>query len=628
MSNYFSYDVAVIGAGHAGIEASLAAARLGKKTAVFVMNLDSVGNCPCSPSIGGTAKGTLVREIDALGGEMAKATDACFLNSKILNTSKGAASRSLRAQIDRAKYKNYMKFRLETQENLYLRQAEIISLKKDEKWRITTRFGINYYSKCVVLACGTYLKGRIHIGEINYESGPDGIFPSLFLTESFQELKISTKRFKTGTPARILKSSIDFSKLEVQFGDEKVTPFSYDTDINKIGKNKEVCHIARTNKKTKEIILKNINKSPIYSGRIKSIGPRYCPSIEDKIVRFSDKENHQIFVEPCGLNTEEIYLHGMSSCLPEEVQIEFYHSILGFEDAVIMRPAYAIEYEIVDPISLKSTLEFKNLPGLFSAGQINGSSGYEEAASQGLIAGINAALKYSNKEQIVLSRSSSYIGTLIDDLVSKGVNDPYRALTSRAEYRLLLRLDNADERLTSIGRKAGLVSDNSWEKFNLRMEQKNIELKRIKKTFIKPNKKINEILQNKKIPLILENINIENLLKRPGINYEIIKKIDSKIPDIPDEIFQKVEIEVKYEGYIKKQNHHIKKLKELEFLPLPYETNYFKIPNLSLESQEKLAKIRPMNLSQAAGVSGVTPADISILMIWTKKQIGTINNKI
>ncbi|MDR2074551.1 MAG: tRNA uridine-5-carboxymethylaminomethyl(34) synthesis enzyme MnmG [Oscillospiraceae bacterium] len=620
MESYFRYDVVIIGAGHAGIEAALACARLGAKTAVFTINLDSVGNCPCSPSIGGTAKGTLVRELDALGGEMAKTTDECFLHSKILNSGKGAAARSLRAQIDRVRYKEIMKYKIESQPNLDLKQSEIIDLKQTEKgyWLVKTRFETNYIAKCVVIACGTYLNGKVHIGSISYSSGPDGIFSSNFLGSALQSLGIRTKRFKTGTPARILKSSIDFSVLETDSGDPIVTPFSYSTEY--IGQNKAVCYVAWTNSETKRIVLKNINKSAMHSGKIQGIGPRYCPSIEDKVVRFSEKEKHQIFVEPCGINTNEMYLYGMSSSLPEDVQIELYRSIHGFKNSMVMRPAYAIEYDIADPLQLNATLEFKNLKNLFSAGQLNGSSGYEEAASQGIIAGINAARKSQNKEPIILERESSYIGTMIDDLITKGVQDPYRMLTSRAEYRLILRLDNADERLMPTGYKIGLLSDESWNKFQIRIEKKEKEIKKIKNTFIKPSKNVNDILGLFDSSPLTQSTSVYELLKRPELDFEKLNSFYNFASNLSIETKRHIETEIKYEGYIKLQNHQIEKMKKLEKKLIPQGMDYNLVTNLSLESKEKLKKAKPENIGAASRISGVTPADISVLLIWIERN--------
>ena len=613
------YKVAVIGGGHAGIEAGLAAARLGCKTVVFTINLDAVGNCPCNPSIGGTAKGHLVREIDALGGEMGKTTDECFLQSRMLNRGKGPAVHSLRAQIDRAKYKDVMKHKLELQKNLDLRQAEIVEIKNvDGVWKLKTRIGAVYSAKAVVIATGTYLGGKVFIGEVSYESGPDGIFPSKFLGNSLKELGVKLRRFKTGTPARVLKSSIDFSGLEEQLGDEKIVPFSYDTE--NIGQNKVMCHISWTNENTKKVIMDNLHRSPMYSGKIEGVGPRYCPSLEDKIVRFADKERHQLFIEPCGLNTEEMYLQGMSSSLPEDVQIEFYHTIKGLENAMIMRPAYAIEYDCIDPLQLYATLEFKEFPGLYGAGQFNGSSGYEEAAAQGLIAGINAALKVKGKKSLVLDRASSYIGTLIDDLVTKGVNDPYRMMTSRSEYRLVLRQDNADVRLTPIGREIGLISDKRWEKFQAKQELKNKELNRIKTTVIAPSERLNDILVSRETSPINTGIKLVDLLKRPQINYECLKEIDVSRPSIDENIFEQVEIEVKYEGYIQRQNKQINEMRRLEKQILSENINYSEIKGLRLEAIEKLNKVRPINLGQASRISGVSPADISVLMIWLARK--------
>ena len=606
---YLEYDVSVVGGGHAGIEASLASSRIGLKTIVFSINLDSIGNCPCSPSIGGTAKGTLVREIDALGGEIAKTTDECFLHSKILNASKGPSARSLRAQVDKNKYKIIMKHKIEKQENLSVHQCEIVSIYKlNEFWILESNVGTKYKSKAVVLATGTFLNGKTYIGSHSIKSGPDGIFASEHLTDSIHVLNIPTKKFKTGTSARVLRSSINFDLLEVQHGDSIVTPFSYETQ--EIGSNKMVCYIAWTNDKTKEIILNNIEKSPMYSHQIHAIGPRYCPSIEDKMVRFQ-KERHQIFVEPCGIDTDEMYLYGMSSCLPESIQLKFLRSISGFENIEMTRSGYAIEYDIIDPLYIYPTLEVKGYEGLFSAGQLNGSSGYEEAAAQGIIAGINASMHVLNKEKIILSRASSYIGTLIDDLTSKGVNDPYRMLTSRSEYRLCIRLDNADERLTPIGRKVGLVSDKRWINFENRIEKIKNEKSRIKSTFIK--KDISEKYNLK------ENISEETFLKRPEINYDIIRSFDSYLTSVDKEITDRVEIEVKYEGYINLQKKQIEKMKKIEKIVIPKDIDYSKILNLRLEAREKLQRVRPVNLSSAQQISGITPADISALMIWIEK---------
>lgn len=612
--------MAVIGAGHAGIEAALAAARLGCKTAVFTINMDAVGNCPCNPSIGGTAKGHLVREIDALGGEMGKTADECFLQSRMLNRGKGPAVHSLRVQIDREKYKSTMKYKLERQKNLHLRQAEIVEISRvDENfWSLTTRMEAIYRARTVIIATGTYLKSRIFVGEVSFESGPDGIFPSSFLSKSLAELGVRLRRFKTGTPARVLRSSIDFSKLEIQNGDEKVTPFSYES--RGVGGNRVSCHVGYTSARTREIILQNIHRSPLYAGMIEGKGPRYCPSIEDKFVRFADKERHQFFVEPCGLNTDEMYIQGLSSSLPEDVQIQFYRSLPGFENAILMRPAYAIEYNCVDPLQLNSTLEFAELPGLFGAGQFNGSSGYEEAAAQGLIAGINAALKVKNRPLLELDRSTSYIGTLIDDLVTKGVSDPYRMMTSRSEYRLVLRQDNADERLTPIGREIGLISDERWEAFEEKQMAKKRELERIKNVVIPPSVAVNAMLVSRETSEISTGTRMVDLLKRPQITYDCLREFDANRPDIGEEIFEQIEVEIKYEGYIKKQVSQIEAMKRLESKKLPTDVDYSQIVGFRLEAIEKLNLVKPENIGQASRISGVSPADISVLLIWLKQK--------
>lgn len=615
--NYLAgeYDVAVVGAGHAGIEAALAAARLGCKTAIFTINMDAVGNCPCNPSIGGTAKGHLVREIDALGGEMGKTADECFLQSRMLNRGKGPAVHSLRAQIDRRKYSTVMKHKLELQNNLDLRQAEITDIEKvDGGYNLTTRMLAVFKCKTVIIATGTYLGGRIFVGEVSYESGPDGIFPAAFLGASLKKLGLPLRRFKTGTPARVLRSSIDFSELEVQKGDEPPQPFSYETE--NLGENKVECHISWTNDETKQIILENIHRSPLYAGKIEGVGPRYCPSFEDKIMRFKDKPRHQLFIEPCGLDTEEMYLQGMSSSLPEEVQLKFYHTIKGLEHCLVMRPAYAIEYDCVDPLAMNPTLEFKDFGGLFGAGQFNGSSGYEEAAAQGLVAGINAAMKVLGREPVIFERSESYIGTLVDDLVTKGANEPYRMMTSRSEYRLVLRQDNADERLTPLGHKIGLISDERYAKYLKKQELKREELKRLKNTVISPDDEVNKILVSRETSEITTGVRLIELMKRPQLGYDALKSIDKTRPELDPNIFEQVEIEIKYEGYIQKQLKQVEQMKKLEVKQLPNDFDYNEIEGLRLEAREKLNKIKPLNIGQASRISGVSPADISVLLIW------------
>ena len=613
-----SYDVAVIGAGHAGIEAALAAARLGCSTVVFTINLDAVGNCPCNPSIGGTAKGHLVREIDALGGEMGRTADACTIQSRMLNLGKGPAVHSLRAQIDRNHYSRLMKHKLETCPNLLLRQGEIVKLERaGEEWLLTSRLEAVYRAKAVIIATGTFLGGKVFVGDVSYESGPDGMFPAAFLPDSLKKLGISLRRFKTGTPARVLKSSIDFTGLEVQHGDEPVVPFSYDTEEPL--ENKAVCHVSWTNDETKRVILENIHRSPLYGGQIEGVGPRYCPSIEDKVVRFPDKPRHQLFIEPCGLDTEEMYLQGMSSSLPEDVQVAFYHTIPGLEHAQIMRTAYAIEYDCCDPLQLSATLEFRDWPGLYGAGQFNGSSGYEEAAAQGFVAGVNAARKVQGKEPFVLDRASSYIGTLIDDLITKGASDPYRMMTSRSEYRLVLRQDNADERLTPLGRELGLISDRRWEKFQQKQEQKRAELKRVQSTTLPPSEELNQILVSRGTSPLSTGAKLADLLKRPQVSYQDLTAVDRERPKYSTAIFEAVEIELKYEGYIRRQRADIEEARRLERKRLP-QVDYAQIKGLRLEAVEKLNKVKPENIGQAGRISGVSPADISVLLIWLAAQ--------
>ncbi|MEZ3421163.1 MAG: tRNA uridine-5-carboxymethylaminomethyl(34) synthesis enzyme MnmG [Eubacterium sp.] len=614
---YFSgkYDVIVIGAGHAGIEAGLAAARLGCKTAVFTINLDWIGNMPCNPSIGGTSKGHLVREIDALGGEMGKAADKYSLQSRMLNLGKGPAVHSLRAQIDRREYSKGMKHTLELEKNIEVRQAEITDICRtdDHLWQVKTKLEALFTAKAVIIATGTFLGGRVYIGEVSYESGPDGMFPATELAESLKKLHIPLRRFKTGTPSRVNRKSIDFSRMEKQTGDEHTVPFSFETETPP--ENKVCCHITYTNENTKNVILENLHRSPMYSGKIEGKGPRYCPSFEDKIVRFADKERHQLFIEPCGLETEEMYLQGLSSSLPEEVQLAFIHTIPGLENAQVMRTAYAIEYDCVDPTALKATLEFNELEGLYGAGQFNGSSGYEEAAAQGLVAGINAALKIQGKEPLILDRGGSYIGTLIDDLITKGCSDPYRMMTSRSEYRLVLRQDNADVRLTPLGYQIGLISENRYNRFLEKQRMVAEETERIKTTSVHADSDLQNILESCGTAPLKKGCKIIELLKRPQVTYKDIKSIDSTRPDYPAEVFEQVEIAVKYEGYIVRQEQQIKEMRRIECKKIPEDIDYSSLKGLRLEAVEKLSKIRPQNLGQASRISGVNPADITALNI-------------
>lgn len=615
-----SVDVIVIGGGHAGIEAAFASARLGLKTIIFSMTLDFIGNLPCNPSIGGTAKGHLVREIDALGGEMGKAADYATIQSKMLNRGKGPAVHSLRVQADRNKYHTYMKSALENQENLYVKQAEIVDILTEDKkvTGVVTHLGVTYPCKAVILATGTFLRGKIFVGENEYYGGPDGLKASLKLSESLERLGVELRRFKTGTPARIHSDTINYSVLERQDGEEPVTPFSF---VNtELPKNMVPCHIAYTNEKTHDIIRNNLDKSPIYSGRVEWIGARYCPSVEDKIVRFADKTRHQLFVEPMGLDTKEMYVQGLSTSLPEDVQIEFYRSVKGFENVEIMRTAYAIEYDCINPLEMLPTLELKGIQGFYSAGQINGTSGYEEAACQGLVAGINAANAILGREPLILPRSSSYIGTLIDDLVTKGCNEPYRVMTSRSEYRLLLRQDNADERLTPIGHKVGLISDERFEMFHVKQNEIQKEKDRIKKVILSPTDELNALLESCGTSRLETGVSIETLLKRPQVGYDMLAPFDKNRPVLERAVTEQVEISIKYEGYINRQLRQVEQTQKLEETPLDVDIDYSLIQGLRMEAREKLNKIKPLSVGQASRISGVSPADISVLLIYLEQH--------
>lgn len=616
------YEVAVIGAGHAGIEAALAAARLGAKTAIFTMSLDAIGNMPCNPSIGGTAKGHLVREIDALGGEMGKAADATFLQSRMLNRGKGPAVHSLRVQSDRDAYHREMKRRLEQQEGLDIIQAQVCDLRTDETGAIrelVTQLGAVYQVQTAIICSGTFLHGRIYVGDVSYESGPDGLHAAVGLSEALERLGIGLRRFKTGTPARVRRDSIDYSQLEVQAGDEPIIPFSFETPREGL-KNQVVCHIAYTNETTHEIIRQNIHRSPLYGGMIEGVGPRYCPSIEDKVMHFSEKPRHQSFVEPVGLDTEEMYLQGLSSSLPEDVQLQIYRSIKGFENIKIMRNAYAIEYDCIDPLDLKATLEFIKVPGLYGAGQFNGTSGYEEAAAQGLIAGINAARRVQGKEPVILDRASSYIGTLIDDLVTKGCSDPYRMMTSRSEYRLLLRQDNADQRLTPLGHELGLINEERWQAYQDKQQQIAQEKKRIEKLTFGPSEALNRMLVEKGTAALETGVHASDLIRRPQLTYQDLAPFDTERPPLADEVTEQVEIQIKYEGYIQKQLMQVEQMRKLESRLLPEDICYEQVRGLRLEAIEKLQRVRPYNIGQASRISGVSPADISVLLIYLSSR--------
>lgn len=617
---YFAkhYDVAVIGAGHAGIEAGLAAARMGTSTVVFTITADWVGNCPCNTAIGGTSKGTLVKEIDALGGEMGLATDHTMIQSRMLNLGKGPAVHSPRAQVDRRDYSAYMKNTLESCENLDLRQSEIVDLKQrdDGTWELKTKLEAIYTAKCVIIATGTFLRGRVYVGDVAYDSGPDGMFPSIELSDALHKLGITTRRFKTGTPSRANRRSINFENLEVQEADEKLVRFSHDKSFTP--ENKAVCHITYTNDETKKVILDSIDRSPLYNGQIEGVGPRYCPSIESKIMTFPNKERHQIFIEPCGLNTQEMYLQGLSSSLPEDVQLKFLRTIPGFENIEIIRTAYAIEYDCVDPTTLKPTLEFLDFPGLFGCGTFCSSSGYEEAAAQGIVAGINAALLVKGEPPFILDRASSYIGTLIDDLITKNLTEPYRMMTSRSEYRLILRQDNADLRLTKYGYELGLIPKERYDEVCEKQRLIDEELERVRSVTIAPSEELNALLVSRETSPMKTGVRLIELIRRPQLSYDDLAPFDATRPDLPDDVCEEVEIEAKYEGYIRRQQSEINEMRRLENKKLPADIDYTSIANLRLEAQEKLNKVRPENIGQASRIDGVSPADISVLLVYFK----------